>query len=70
MLELPSYLGVTIRYSNNQNYRVEISGQRKVGEITYYSAIISEKIRSYWQPVLSGVNLTDKEINDYFMRDA
>lgn len=60
-----SYLGVSILSSKQGRYRVEISKVVEVKGVKYFSAQISEKVRSYWQPIVSGVGLLETEIKAY-----
>jgi hypothetical protein len=64
-----SYLGVHTRYSVKGKYRADITKTEVRNGKSYFAATISEKIRSYWQPLLSGINITEAEIQSYFTKD-
>lgn len=66
MLNDSSYLGVTTRYSKTGKYKISINAQVDYEGTTYYSAIVQSKLRSYWQPVIAGVNMTDRELKEYY----
>ena len=53
-------------YSKSGKYVVDISKtyQDQTGR-NLHAATVMEVIRSYFQPVLSGIGLTDNEINGY-----
>jgi hypothetical protein len=59
------YLGVHIRYSASRNYRIDTHKTIESEGKKLHAATIMKKIRSYWEPVLSGVSLTDKELEEY-----
>lgn len=60
------YLGIDIQFSINKKYRIDTHSKVTGSDgVTYYAATIWEKVRSYWQPVLSGINLLDSELNKY-----
>ena len=53
-------------YSKSGKYVVDISKvYTDISDRTLYSAVVMESIRSYFQPVLSGIGLIDKEIQKY-----
>lgn len=53
-------------WSKSKKYCVDISKtyQDQTGR-NLHAATVMEVIRSYFQPVLSGIGLTDNEINGY-----
>jgi hypothetical protein len=70
MMREEKHLGVTTRYSRNNLFKVEIHKETVMNGVTYYAAVISKKSRSFWQPLLSGINLTEAEIEGYFTQDV
>lgn len=53
-------------WSKSKKYRVDISkSYQDMNGQTLYAATVLEVIRNYFQPVLSGIGLTDNEINRY-----
>jgi hypothetical protein len=54
------------KWSASKEYRVDIQ-QTVIGSdgVNYHSAIVYKVIRSYFEPVLQGINILDSEINNY-----
>lgn len=54
------------KWSKSKKYVVEISKTyQDMNGRNLHAATVLEVIRSYFQPVLSGIGLTDNEINGY-----
>ena len=53
-------------WSKSKKYVVDISKEYKdISGRTLYAAVVMESIRSYFQPVLQGIGLTQNEIDGY-----
>lgn len=60
------YLGVRTRYSASKNYRVDIHKEIKDSTGTpVLSAIVMKKVRSYWEVIAQGVNMSEAEVKGY-----
>lgn len=60
------YNGVEVRYSKTRKYRIEIHATAESHGKKYLSAIVMEKIRTYWEPKISGVSMTEAELDKYY----
>jgi hypothetical protein len=53
-------------WSKSKKYRVDISkSYQDINGRRLHAATVLEVVRNYFQPVLSGIGLTDNEINEY-----
>lgn len=54
------------KWSRSKEYRIDIQNT-VVGKdgINYHSAIVYKVIRSYFEPVLQGINILDSELESY-----
>ncbi len=57
------------KWSQSKEYRVDIQQTIKGSDgINYHSAIVYKVIRSYFEPVLQGINLLDTELESYLAK--
>ncbi len=62
--------GPSIQYSVNKLYRIDTQSVVNKNGVNYHAATILKSIRSYWQPVLAGINLLDSEIESYLTENV
>jgi hypothetical protein len=60
-----SYEAPKLLKSKTGKYLVQVYSVVTVNGINRSAAIVLEQIRSYQQPILSGINLLDAELNYY-----
>lgn len=65
-MDAGSYLGIVTRHSKSKLYRVDI--YKEITDMAgnkVLSAIVTKKIRAYWEPVAQGVCMSEAEIEKW-----